>query len=197
MLHGAVVEQVEEALEVIIGRLHDIVGNGVGKFLLQVSAEGEDGRTQQRLDDIVVIGVFLSFLDGQFQHVVEVGVEEYLVIVYGDNVLPLNIGDISPHADFLMEEALEDVVGEEHGLQVEVGTDHQVGDDYVGRDDCHLVLVELQLLAVHLSLHLPFRTDGDGIHRDMGCTDLGKFLDTVHDDNVIVGITNRDVLIGG
>ena len=107
----------------------------------------------------------------------------------------MDIHDVVPHVHLLAQETLQDPVGQEHGLHVEVRTDHQVRHRHVLRDDRYLVLVERHLLAVHLCLYLTVGTDSDAVHGDVGRTDLGKLLDAVDDDDVVVGIADIDVLI--
>ena len=92
---------------------------------------------------------------------------------------------------------MQDSVGKEHCFQVEVRTEHRVGDDDVLRDDGYLILVQFYCLSIQCTLHFALRTDGDGVHRHMGGADFSKFLDAVDDDNVAVRIAYLDILIVG
>ena len=85
-----------------------------------------------------------------------------------------------------MQETLYDDVREEHGLQVKVRAYHEVCYMGVGRYHAHMVLTEFNLLPVHHALHLAAGADGDGTHGHAGRCDLGKFLDAVYDDDVVV-----------
>ena len=142
-------------------------------------------------------GIVLALGNGQCQHVVEMGIEEYLVFVHRHNIMAMDEHHVVPDVHFLTQETLQDAVGEEHALQVEIRTDHHIGHRDVLRYNGYLVFVQFHLYAIHLGLHLATGADNDGIHRHMGGIDLGELLDAVDHDDVIVRIANLDVLIVG
>ena len=97
-----------------------------------------------------------------------------------------------PDIHLLAQETLQNAISKEHGFQVEVRTEHRIGDDDVLRDDGYLILVQLNCLSIQCTLHFSLRADGNGIHRHMGGTNLGKLLDAVYNDNIVVGIAYLD-----
>ena len=191
------VQQVEEPLEVAAGRTCIGLYHIRQETLFQGTAESEDGCAQQRLDDVGAERMVSASVETQPEHFVEVGVELYVIVLQRDEIESADIDDIVPYRHLLMQETLQDAVGEEHRLEIEVGTDHRVGDGDILWNNGHLVLVQFHRLAVQRALYLSPRADDDGVHRHMGGTDLGKLLDTVDDDNIVVGIADLDVLIVG
>ena len=191
-LDGAVlvvlsVQQVEETLEMATARAPHVSSLAVGRrYLPHKAAEPQHGGPQQRLDDIrtewSVRWLTIAFL----QKLVEKRKELHFVLFQGDDVKPMDIHHLVPYIHLLMQEVADDSIRKEHRLQVEIRTDHEVGDMGVGRYHAHLVLTELNLLPVHHALHLPAGADGDGAHGHMGRGDLGKLLDTVDDDDIAV-----------
>lgn len=195
MLHIDRVQQVEEPLKMVVG--------GMGTKLLTIgknpvfdgTAESEDGCAQKRLNDIGTEGIVDVLVEAQAEHLVEIGIELQVDIFHGDDVQSAYVDHIIPNVYFLAQETLKDMVGEEHRLEVEVRTDHQVGDNYILRNDGHLVLVQFYHLPIQRPLSLSLGADGDGVHRHMGGANLSKLLNAVDDDNVVIGIAYLYVFI--
>ena len=51
--------------------------------------------------------------------------------------------------------------------------------------------------AINGAMHPTLHADGDGVHGDMGTTDLCKLLDAIDNDNIVVRIAHHKVLIVG
>jgi hypothetical protein len=185
-----------ETLEMTARRAHLTARNFGRQQLPHGPAKSEDGTAQERLDDLRAVGIVGMAVDTQSEHLVEMGIEQQLVVVpQGHHVHPMDIHHLVPYVHLLTQEAPQDGVGQEHPLQVEVWTNHQVGDDHVRWNDGHLILAQLYQRTVHLALYLAVDADDDSTHRDVGSTHLGELLDAVDDDDVVVGISYLDVLI--
>lgn len=107
----------------------------------------------------------------------------------------VDIHHLVPYVYLFTQEALDDGIGEKDDSDIEVGTDHQVVDDDVWRYDSYLVLFQCDLFAIHHALHLAACANGNGTHGDAGRGNLNKLLDAVDNDNVVVRISDIDVLI--
>ena len=92
-----------------------------------------------------MIRILLASLDSQCQHVVEMGVEEYLVFVHHHDMLAMDIHHVVPDIHFLAKETTQNTVGKEYTFQVEVGTDHHISHRYILWDDGYLVFIQFHL----------------------------------------------------
>ena len=101
---------------------------------------------------------------------------------------PLDVHHLVPDVHLFTQEALQNLVGEEHSLEVEVRTDHQVGNHRISRNHSYLVLPYLNHLTVHLALHTSAGTDCNGTHLDVSVTDGGELLDAIDNNDVVIRV---------